>query len=308
MVKVPTVLILGAGASAHVGYPLGSSLIAELCRWEEFGPDKDRRLLSRWQASQIKDFVNRVGRSGHYSIDAFLEQNPEHTDLGRFMIARLLKRRETLGSLFPPGNSGWYQYLLNKIIEDDRRAERIGENALTIITFNYDRSLECYLHEAIQARCQLSADEAAERLKSLPIIHPHGMLGAYPQIRYFHLLSFNDDFAELDEIASGIKIIHELQDSDARFCAPEFETANERLRNAERILFLGFGFHTDNIRRFNFFTPKALREKEVIGTVHGIGSADMEDLLERLAGFGIRREMLKSADCNGFFSYVTRLR
>ena len=303
MIKIPTVLILRAGSSNQLGYPLGRSLISELCQQPQ-SPNDDDLLFGRWKSSEIKELIKGLSRGVYDSIDAFLEEQPKHLELGRFLIARQLKQHEEVDRLFLPHDSGWYRYLFSKLIEDDKHADRIGENALSIITFNYDRSLECFLHEAIQSRCHLSSDESAERLKLIQIIHPHGILGAYPQIPYGKEASAD----ELSEIARGIKIIHELEHAGTGYCAPEFETANELLRKAERILFLGFGFHADNMRRFNFFKLDALKGKEVKGTVLGLGSADLNDLITRLEMFGIQRDMLNGNGCDGFFSHVTRLR
>lgn len=300
MIETPTVLILGAGSSAHLGYPLGAKLISELCALPKSRNQEDILFVQR-DSGAIEEFVKRLSRSGHYSIDAFLEQNPEHLEMGRLLIARQLKKQEAIERLFPPHDSGWYQYLFNKIISGG--PERIHENALSIITFNYDRSLECYLHEAIQFRCSLSSDAAAERLRSLQIIHPHGTLGAYPEISYGQEASKD----ELLEISKGIKIIHELHDSPSGFCSREFEAANECLQQAERILFLGFGFHIDNVRRFNFFTKESVRGKEIKAAVAGLGTVTKREMLTRLDPFGFQDTIFDGNICNNFFDWGTSL-
>ena len=79
-------------------------------------------------------------------------------------------------------------------------------------------------------------------------------------------------------------------------------------QRAERILFLGFGFHSDNIRRFNFFKPEAVKGKEITATSLGLGAAAMEELLNRLQGFGLPNGMLTGHGCDSFFNAWTRLR
>jgi hypothetical protein len=46
--------------------------------------------------------------------------------------------------------------------------------------FNYDRSLEHFLFTALKYSSGKSDDECAGKLKTIPIIHLHGDLGALP--------------------------------------------------------------------------------------------------------------------------------
>ena len=296
MIKKRTVLILGAGASQHVGYPLGKTLIGNLCK---FSMEDD----GKWKKAELEGFIKQLSRSGHYSIDAFLEQNPEHVEIGRFLIARGIKAKENVNQLFPPNDSGWYQYLFNTLVSDG--LESFATNPLSIITFNYDRSLECYLHESLQARFRLSPENAIQHLRQMKIIHPHGMIGSYPEVPYGPPSSSE----ELMAISRGIKIIHEFSDADeSGFCSPEFKLANEYLTEAQRIIFLGFGFHMDNVRRLNFFTPDTLTNREVLATTAGIGPATLRELIERFEAFGLKPDIFGPGySCNDFFQHQTRL-
>ena len=62
------------------------------------------------------------------------------------------------------------------------------------------------------------------------------------------------DVDELLEISEKIKIIHEIEDNQSGFCNSQFKLANSLLKESERIVFLGFGFHEDNVRRFKYFS------------------------------------------------------
>ena len=249
MIQIPTVLILGAGASAHCGYPLGSQFVSQLSSLR--GTSELNNLPDGWSRSDAEDFLTRLGRSGHYSIDAFLEKNREQAELGKFLIARELKKHENINLLFPPHDSDWYQYLFNQMLATDGSPD-FAANQLGIITFNYDRSLEAYLHTVLQARFGIAEDEASKILKVIPIIHVHGILGEYPAAAY----QSKAELSELVNISSQIQIIYEISDHSDGFCNPMFEQAHKILATAERIYFLGFGFHPDNIRRFRFFTPE----------------------------------------------------
>jgi len=107
--------------------------------------------------SDAERFLTKLSRSGHYSVDAYLERTDEDISLGKYLLALSLKRLEVLDQLFPPSNSGWYQYLFNSLIAQN---SGFGENNLTIVTFNYDRSLEAYLYNALLNRFSFSNEEA----------------------------------------------------------------------------------------------------------------------------------------------------
>jgi hypothetical protein len=234
-------------------------------------------------------------RSAHPSIDAFLESVPEWASLGKFLIAQNLKRCEDVDRLFPPNDSGWYAYLFNALLTDGG-APAFADSNVGIITFNYDRSLEAYLHEALQARFGMAPDEALGIVQDLPILHVHGSLGEYPAIPY----QASRDFEELVALSQSIQIVHELPDDDEHFCNPMFKRGHQMLLSAERVFFLGFGFHPDNLRRFRFFSPESTRGKTIRATVPGIGGQHWRNLAARLSESGISFPRDPSA-CNGFF-------
>jgi len=301
MITRPTVLILGAGSSVHCGYPLGSQLISNICRQQGRG---EQRETGPFQPEDIARFVQRLSRSGHYSIDAFLADIDDQLDLGKFLIARELKRLEDLDRLFPPNDSGWYQYLFNQLLVDGK--PDLQGNMLSIITFNYDRSLEAYLHTAIMNRFDMSNDHASTILSHVPIVHVHGVLGDYPSVPYAAAKSSG----EILEASKGIRIIHEMKDRPDSFCSEAFETSHDLLAEAERVFFLGFGFHHENLERFRFFSPENCSGREIRATAYGMGSVARSSLLKRLSSFGIIDEALTrdpNTLCNHFFSRVAAL-
>lgn len=298
MIATPTVLVLGAGASVHVEYPLGKNLVNDLCR----NSDGFANLPMNWTDIDVGHFLTRLSRAGHYSIDAFLETVPDQSDLGKYLIAREMKRHENIDRLFPPYESGWFQYLFNCLLENNK-VSGFDSSRLSIITFNYDRSLEAYLHEALMARFEMPSDEASSILSQIPIIHVHGSLGQYPDIPYVSKCEAN----ELLEISKQIQIIHQVQDLEDEFCNHEFEQANKLLNEAERIFFLGFGFHPDNIDRFRFFSPNKIDGCEIYATTSGMGPMDREELISRLEPLGFKQNAFVGNRCNDFFTHVATL-
>lgn len=302
LIRTPTVLVLGAGSSVHLGYPLGATLVANLCKLR--GTSELDELPKDWSRKKVEEFLTHLSKADPYSIDAFLESRPDQSSLGKYLIARELKKHEDLNLLFPPNNSGWYRYLLNSLLADYKNESDFFENKISIITFNYDRSLEAYLHETVQERLGFTRDQATKALAALNIVHVHGILGAYPETCY----KAECTQPELLEISRQIQIIHEIQDNQGGFCNAAFEQGHELLSNAERIFFLGFGFHPDNIRRFNFFTPDNLTGKFIKSTCQGWDGLNYENLKKRLKKMGVEGEPLhQGTDCLSFFSYQAHL-
>ncbi len=302
MINIPTVLILGAGSSTHCEYPLGMQLISNLCTRGRLS--KIDVFPDDWQKIDAEMFLTRLSRSAYYSIDAFLETDREHSSLGKYLIAQELKKHEDIDNLFPPHNSGWYQYLFNSLLVDGK--PNFSSNKLNIITFNYDRSLEAYLYTALQNRFQISAGEAEDILKGLPIIHVHGILGEFPLVPY----RSQCDITELISISQEIRIIYEIPEHDGDFCNDMFRKAHDMLLAAQRIFFLGFGFHQDNIRRFRFFTEDSIKDKMLRATFYGWGDIQRENFYNNLSIFGFNKmtiPRIPNYDCNNFFNNYINL-
>lgn len=172
------------------------------------------------------------------------------------------------------------------------------EGKLSIITFNYDRSLEAFLHSAAQHRCGLDRDQAWQTVKKIRITHIHGILGTYPDYPYVNKSTPD----ELLDISKQIKIISELDAASDEFCSPEYSVAHDQLHEAERIIFLGFGFHKNNIRRFNFFKPGAIDGKSIYATFQGFAEIEYSAKIEDLSAYGFTRSNLPriSQDCTQF--------
>jgi hypothetical protein len=243
--KISTVFVMGAGASAPYNFPLGIGLVrevinrltqhesAELFRNLGFDQDEMHRLASA------------LTRSGRQSVDAFLEHRPEFLEVGKAAIALVLIERELSSTLFEARPGGWLDYLFDRL---NCPFERFGKNEVAFITFNYDRSLEFYLFTRLQNSYEKSAEACADQLSQIPIVHLHGDLGALPWHLSPEAIREYDSKVSPEAIkiaASRIKIIHEdIADRDS-----EFEKAKQLLNEADLIYFLGFGYNSTNMAR-----------------------------------------------------------
>ena len=179
MIRVPTVLVLGAGASTHLEYPLGNVLLQLVCQVN--GKPEFAGVQERFGADHVRAFVTHMAECGDSSIDAYLARcEPSDLAMGKYLIAAHLKQYERKRELTMEGiGGGWYRDLFNALVDGD--LENLGDHGLTIVTFNYDRSLEAYLHTRLAARFRLTPELATEYLHKIPIIHVHGILGSFPE-------------------------------------------------------------------------------------------------------------------------------
>lgn len=297
-IHTPTTLILGAGASCHLDLPLGRDLICKIMT-SRVGFNQEYGEFNR---STVNEFRKRLSRSGYDSIDAFLAENIDHSRIGKLALTQVLISLERLERMYPPHPWNWYQYLFLKMIDDSNKTLR--GNQLAIVTYNYDRSIEAFIFHSMIARWRLSEEQAADELRHVPIIHVHGSLGAFPRFPYNQNvgLSPNDeDVTECLERSESVKIIHELDDACEGFCSDEFRKAHELIKSAEKVYFMGFGFHEDNVRRLKVDWPDV---PEVRSTFQGMNSVTHSRLVDRLAHLGFDGNVLPftgALTCSNFF-------
>ena len=302
MITKKTVLILGAGASMDYGFPSGRQLLNEIkdgisnMRKELFGKLAEYEPIP----DKISDFYDNLIRSDPLSIDAFLERLTDYIPLGKLAIVMKLYPQEIENKLYDQKSLHWYQYLFDRLSQNASSPEEFGNNQLAIITYNYDRSIEHYLYIVFQTQYDLRKDErkCAEIMRKIPIIHVYGSLGLLPwqengiSVKPYGLKRVSSalmqsvittkdlprqDFLnqrkaynlqkDIEEASNNIKIIPEDKDT-----SEEFGKAIEQLRLAERIYFLGFGYHETNLRRLRM---EDFKLKEPFGTCVGMAKTEL---------------------------------
>jgi hypothetical protein len=89
MIRTPTVFVLGAGASAEYGLPLGSALIQLIVdALGETGTLRKPLSIAGVLEGKMEIFADKLHLANLTSIDAFLENNsPEFVELGSFASA-----------------------------------------------------------------------------------------------------------------------------------------------------------------------------------------------------------------------------
>jgi hypothetical protein len=310
MIKQKTVLILGAGASVPLEFPSGDKLVREVCRILRRVPGEEKHQSPELRC--IADAVS-ISKSGQgfdsiekfrqalidsltTSVDAFLEHNQGFIRIGKCAIATALltkelpKRHE---KLLMSGKPIWYEPLFSAL---NAPFDEFQNNELSIVTFNYDRSLEYHLHKALKGFYHGKSDkECTEKLNAIPIIHVHGKLGKLewqeddpaPLIRYGS--SIAPDIVHF--AAESIQIIHEdVLETD------EFKQVHELISSAVKIYFLGFGYGAKNLERLEIASFCNMDTK-----IHGTGKELTSQQLSATDGLNFykltRVRFVELADC-----------
>jgi len=305
MITTPTVLILGAGASQPFGFPSGKELLDLVClRFNDKNKNIYKYVLENSidylgvDSKTILKFREALTKLAPTSVDAFLEHRTEFIEAGKACIARELIHYEREKNL----SADWYPYLLSKL---NTSFEEFGKNKLSVITYNYDRSLEHFLFTALQIRYNKSDSEIAQLLKNLPIIHLHGKLGDLPwqNTDSTKCREYNNTLSNQSvKISSNaIKIVCEDIDSDT-----EFKEAHKVLAEAEYIYFLGFGYDRTNLERLNI-SAIATKARKITGTAYGF--TDMERHLKQVEwnskpNIGHSQKLILSATNNKVLEFL----
>lgn len=240
-----TVLVLGAGASAPYGFPVGTRLIECILKtgydWKGFERIKQRG----FDRQEWADFQRELRLADRNSIDLFLEHRPEFRDLGRYVIAGQIAKYEDEENIQDQGDGRWYRTLLDHIGDSP---EDFANTRLKVITFNYDRSLEHALHSRLRGRHGLKTEQAAELVQHIEVLHVYGSLGKLPwqkrtQEDFTMPYGFGrDERCDLRNVAANLKIICE-----AKECQEIADKATAWIKDAAHVFVAGFGFHKENM-------------------------------------------------------------
>ena len=280
-----TVLILGAGASWHYGYPIGEKLVDQIIEKIKSVQPHIRNFENKWiplpehrvlepdyPTHEIYNkFLKKDGSSWEdqitpltnlhklleslrpLNIDSFLRYNKKYAPLAKTLIADILLKDS------PPASKNkqedWYRYLFHaltygcKVDQQDTSGNPDIESSiknLTIITFNYDTSLEQYLHKAFK-KVQAFEDRADNLMALLEkqIHHVYGKL----QDKEFHdlgLLEKKDINKErpiyVEKSAEQIDTIG--GEKSKKLLLQEILRTD--INQPSRVIILGYGFDEEN--------------------------------------------------------------
>ena len=237
------------------------------------------------------------------SIDNFIDTHradAKIAECGKLAIAAEILKAERASKLFVD-QSNMYNRLKFANVEDtwfnaffqllalntpfERLPERLSR--VKVVTFNYDRTLEHFLHQAVQNYYDCSLDDAAKAVTSLKILHPYGSVGALPwQQTGMAAVPYGGKLVSsaLLSVASALRTFTEgtsaaeSQISEIRSCVFEADT----------LVFLGFAYHKLNLEVL--FGPSIEGQvrhlKQVYGTAQGLSESTKRAVADELAALG----------------------
>ena len=314
------VLVVGAGASKEVNLPVGEELKKAIVSTLGFRVENHVRVVGGDQ--RIVDVFkhlaqqpgNRQGDINPYlkaavlirnampqaqSIDNFIDSHrsdPYIRQCGKLAIVSCILKAEATSSLrvdrsniynrikFTEVTDTWFNGLFQLIVQSCQRDEVPDRlRKIAIISFNYDRCLEHFLHGALQNYYSMSSDQATETLRALDIFHPYGTVGPLPWTHSSTWVEYGGEpnYAQLATLATQIRTFTEGTDEKAS----KIVSIRSSLWSAERIAFLGFAFHPLNLELL--YGPKVNQaqrnDRLVYATALGLSDSDVRLIVGDLA-------------------------
>jgi len=274
-----TVIVLGAGASAHLDYPLGSTLCDKILKNTEDPSAVSFTQLREMGFSQnlISDFHEKFAASGASSIDDFLQKRREFIEVGRAAIAWELIKYEDLVKIRERRNN-WYCRLRDQI------RQQIDENdphGLVLVTFNYDRSVDKFLHDFFTSIYpERAKSESVEH--RVPILHVHGRLGYLEHQTDCGPCRPYKPTASPEEILISSKSIQIPVELEGKPLGAEMIDARDAItsKKTRQVIFLGFGYDSTNLRRLEIYHPITgwIADKSYLGTAYNLPRSMIEKL------------------------------
>ena len=337
-----TVFVLGAGASYEVGLPVGAQLkdqIAKLVniKFSDVGSGEhtgDAWVMEAFRAHARAESlnVNELLHAGWHisdampqaiSIDNFLDarRGEKLIELaGKLGIVQGILHAERNSKIFidPRSQSNrikftnvtntWFNKFFQLVTENCRFEDVVERlKSVSIISFNYDRCLAHFLLHSLQNYYGVSTQEAEEVLRDFEVLYPYGTVGPLPFAAAQKGVTYGATLNGAGLLEHSREILTFTEGTDQRFS--EITRIRNNIKNAKRIVFLGFAFHPLNME---LLAPKpetiSPRNQIVIGTAYGLSISDLEAIREDL---DIRlhkptKIVLPGETCDGLFSNNSR--
>jgi hypothetical protein len=339
MFKRKTVIVLGAGAGVEIGMPIGSTLSTVIAtklniKFGEFGTKMKSgspeivAALKRIAKDREEDFNDwratgctvASGISYTRSIDAYINTHKVNKKIAvcaKLAIVQTIleyeskcalavkegasrewrNRTEVMGSWLPD-----LLYVLQDGVVVGENLDELFSN-VCIINFNYDRCIEQFFLHALRDLYQIDENEAARLVGGLKIYHPYGVVGTLPPLSGKRQVSFGvTDYGDIVGLADEIRTFNEqIEEGD------ELAAMREEIASSERILFLGFHYHQQNMDLLKTSAPARGGDVRVFGTAVGRSGSDVNIIDAQIRGMLHERggswhiHLGTSMDCKSLF-------
>ena len=314
MLRANTVFVVGAGASTDVRFPTSDQLKTTIRNKIPTGlgrdmlPNGERKIWQAYKWHAAPDGTQGVDISSYLaagaqiasampqvsSIDLYIDNRRENKFIeicGKVAITNFILEAERKSRLYIDLRDANTQFDFNKIEQtwyaklwkllvvgiETKTVDQIFKN-VSFVVFNYDRCIEHYLFRALQNHYRTSEQDAVAIMQDLKIYHPYGKVGSLPWQNESMPTKFGEDVrpTELATLAGRIKT-YTQRVKDKR----TMESLHELMQEAERVVFLGFAFHEQNME---LITPNhPTKTMKVFATTQGISESDLEHVKQDIA-------------------------
>jgi len=281
--KIKQVIITGAGASIPYYFPSGNKLFKNIT--ENFYSYANKYYSENVnfinngkeiELPRIKKYIESLQGISGITIDKYLNINRHYLELGiESICAEILRfEKESVNSMNASIDCDWYTYLFSKMLDGLDTIEEIEnefDNNLSIITFNYDRSFENFIYNnlyKILCGTELDDNKIKEIVNKLPVTHVYGKVGFLPwqkNVASQEIVNFggNSDYfyADAKVIKKHVNVIYQ-----SRMENEQIINAKKQISEADRVLFIGFGFDKSNIDVLDL--PNLLEKKRVFASAY----------------------------------------
>jgi hypothetical protein len=227
------------------------------------------------------------------SIDEFIDHHQNDIPLvfvAKATICKVILACEKASSLFKKGvghdafqvdhkaldeRDAWLKQLWYMMRQDvpRNRPIQLFEN-LSIINFNYDRTLEAFLSKALGDMHDMSSYDALKYISNAPIFHPYGLVDDMSSEDIATPFGGSTN-VDLKRLSQNIRTYCESEGSEQKLRYQEI------LKSAKNIVFLGFAYRSLNLELLKFAGSGSL---SVFGTAFKIPEENYEGIEGRLGG------------------------
>jgi hypothetical protein len=282
MLDRSTVFVIGAGVGAGLAMPLGNNLSDLIANDLSISFDESKLVSgSRRVVDALRDLArrekldfNQMSAAGRMvaggirytkSIDNYLNAHRDKkliVRVGKIAIVHAIFEAERRSALWVNSSrhpfvfqdeaamrQSWMYDFFSLLQEQIIESENLNEifRHLDVINFNYDRCIEHFLFRAIQELYPTKGEAFVTELinSKLNIIHPYGKVGNLPWQSRQNTVEFGEEPLAnlLGPLSQGILTYNEQVEDK------EIDTKIRRqIADAERLIFLGFHFHKQNMQ------------------------------------------------------------
>jgi hypothetical protein len=229
MLTSKTVFILGAGESQEAGLPLGGELAMIIANNMDYRVARDEQPISGdW------DFLSAVGRKTGLETNVLLQAAARIRD--GIYLANSIDDFLDIASF----RDSWFVKFM-KLLGRGANPENLF-NDVAFVVFNYDRCLEQFLWHAVERLYGLPPNKTRETFSKATIFHPYGAIGPIPQIGSQDSVPFGGNNLN-DYVGLASRIRTYTEEAESR----EIHAIHGVLAAADRLVFLGFAFHRQNL-------------------------------------------------------------